>query len=359
MAKAKVEALRRMLQEARLPEEFANHCITTLKMESIEDYVNIVTVKDYETELKVVLTDQCAATKDSALMLARARSAWRAGRTIVLRNEHKRQQGEPVEDMDCALEQSTQESLMAQFEATYQISLDIHWMPADTLLGRVFRECQRLMPTVIPATKIRSLYWAAKPRNEKAVVLSDQVKLQLDKDEQMPVKSVLEYYRCLRILGHAYAIVGQHKSTDVVFAPLSINLKYPDTVLRIASSSSLGPSDLLNFVRQKDESTRARLVELVRQGYPQGEALNKAWAEFELHWITAPSKRPAEEANATSPEKRPRTGREVNGMELCKKWNDNRGCDGTCGKLDACDVMLSDGRICASKKHNRMTCPHR
>ena len=59
MAKAKCEVLRRMLQEARLPDEFAANCV------SIEDYVNIVTVKDYETELKVVLIDQCAATKDS------------------------------------------------------------------------------------------------------------------------------------------------------------------------------------------------------------------------------------------------------------------------------------------------------
>ena len=357
MAKAKVDALRRMLQEARLPDEFSTYCIDQLKMESIEDYVNMVTVKDYETELKVVLVDQCAATKDSTLMLARARSAWRAGRTILLRNEHKRQQGEPIEDRDCALEQSTQENLMTQFEATYHISLDVHWMPADTLLGRVFRECQRLMPTVIPAAKIKSLYWAAKPNNEKTVVLSDHVKLQLDKDEQMPVKSVLEYYRCLRILGHAYAIVGQHKvpskekpGTDVVFAPLSINLRYPDTVLRIASASSLGPAELLTFVRQRDESTRARLVELVRQGFPQGEALSKAWSEFELQWITAPAKRPAEDMPSTSPDKRSRTAREASGMELCKKWNDNRGCDGSCGRLDACDVILPDGRVCASRK---------
>ena len=139
------------------------------------------------------------------------------------------------------------------------------------------------MPTVIPVSKIKSLFWA------KTVVLSDQVKLQLDKDEQGPVKSVLKYYRCLRILGHAYAVVGQHKvpskdkpGKDVTFAPLSINLKYPDTVLRIATASSLGPSELLIFLRQRDESTRARLVELVRQGYPQGEALSKAWSEFEL-----------------------------------------------------------------------------
>ena len=123
MSKAKHEVLRRMA------DEFAANCVSALEMESIEDYVNIVTVKDYETELKVVLTDQCAAAKDSPFMLARARSARRAG------------QGEPVEDLDldCALEHShpREPHAMAQLEATYQVSLDIRWMLADTLLGRV------------------------------------------------------------------------------------------------------------------------------------------------------------------------------------------------------------------------------
>ena len=43
------------------------------------------------------------------------------------------------------------------------------------------------------------------------------------------------------------------------------------------------------------------------------------------------------------PDKRLRAGRKVNGQELCKKWSDKRGCDGTCGKLNC---------VCVSKKHN-------
>ena len=68
-------------------------------MESVQDYVNMVMVKDYEKKLKTVLVDACPETKDSPLYLARARSAWRAGRSILLRHEHKRQQGEPTEDL--------------------------------------------------------------------------------------------------------------------------------------------------------------------------------------------------------------------------------------------------------------------
>ena len=104
MSKLKVEALRRCLVEVRLPGAFIDHCLDKLKMESLDDFVNIVTIKDYETEIKTALVDQCDATKDNAQYLSRARSAWRSARTTLLRNEHKKHQGETVEELECALE---------------------------------------------------------------------------------------------------------------------------------------------------------------------------------------------------------------------------------------------------------------
>ena len=60
MSKLKVEALRRCLVEVRLPGAFIDHCLDKLKMES--------------------------------------------ARTTLLRNEHKKHQGETVEELECALE---------------------------------------------------------------------------------------------------------------------------------------------------------------------------------------------------------------------------------------------------------------
>ena len=137
MAKLKADALRRCLVDAKLPDAFVEHCLGTLKMESLDDFVNIVTIKDYETEIKAVLIDQCPETKDNPLYLARARAAWRAARTTLLRNEHKKQQGETVEELECALEHSTQETLLQQFQQTYQVEIDVHYMPADTLLVKL------------------------------------------------------------------------------------------------------------------------------------------------------------------------------------------------------------------------------
>ncbi|OLP93135.1 hypothetical protein AK812_SmicGene25005 [Symbiodinium microadriaticum] len=244
MAKLKADALRRCLVDAKLPDAFVEHCLGTLKMESLDDFVNIVTIKDYETEIKAVLIDQCPETKDNPLYLARARAAWRAARTTLLRNEHKKQQGETVE-----------------------------------------------------------------------------------------VQS------------------KEDPGKDVIFSPLSDNMRYPDTILRICCTAlaDMSPSALLDFVRSRDENTRARMIELVRQGYAQGEALNKAWREHELRWSLPPQlTRSLEDNNqpAGSPEKKLRTATHYNGQPICKRNNDNRGCDGSCGKLDICDVILSDGTVC-------------
>ncbi|CAE7488397.1 unnamed protein product [Symbiodinium sp. CCMP2592] len=276
--------------------------------------------------------------KDNALFLSRARAAWRSARTLLLRAEHKKQAGEAVEELECALEPSTQETLLQQFHATYKIEIDVHYMPCDPLLGRLYREFQRLTPTVISVFKIKSLYWAAKPHQDRTIVLGDQVKLQLDRDEAVPVRSVMEYYRGLRILANGYAIVGQHRApskqmpgTEVVFAPLSDNLRYADSVLRIASSCDLPAGSLLEWVRARDEQTRARMIELIRTGWAQGEALCKSWSEHELTWMSAStgtSKRPLHEdvpgARGSPDRKKIKTAK----LELCKRWNDNRGCDG-------------------------------
>ncbi|OLQ10970.1 hypothetical protein AK812_SmicGene5277 [Symbiodinium microadriaticum] len=140
------------------------------------------------------------------------------------------------------------ETLLLQFQATYDITIDAHFM-------------------------VKSLYAAAKPASDKTIELSEQVQLQLNKDDLVLVASVLEYYKGLCILANGYAIAGQHKgpskespSTEVTFAPLPDNLKYavrvagkalPDRPL--AELSVLEGSTALHFASKRGD------VDMVRQ----------------------------------------------------------------------------------------------
>ena len=65
------------------------------------------------------------------------------------------------------------------------------------------------------------------------------------------------------------------------------------------------------------------------------------------------------EEEAESPAKKVRTATTFQSAELCKKWNDQRGCPGEkeCGKTHRCDVIKADGNTCGSKARNRKACP--
>ncbi|CAE7888131.1 unnamed protein product, partial [Symbiodinium necroappetens] len=146
----------------------------------------------------------------------------------------------------------------------------------------------------------------------------------------------------------------------VVFAPLSENLRYAETVLRIESTCELSPGNLLDWVRSRDEATRAHMIELIRQGWPQGESLSKVWSQHELSWLSpaaGSNKRLSADDSQTSGspnKKKLRTAKTYQGLELGKRWNDNRGCDGSCGKLDACEVLKADDTVCRPKKHRQI-----
>ena len=58
----------------KVPEALITHAVDTIALQSLDDFVNLVTINGYETELKTVLVDTCAQTKDDQLVLARARA---------------------------------------------------------------------------------------------------------------------------------------------------------------------------------------------------------------------------------------------------------------------------------------------
>ena len=77
---------------------------------------------------------------------------------------------------------------MTQWHALYCLKLSIHMLPSDALLGRIYREIQRGVPTIIPAKKIQSLFRGTLPLNREEVSLSTSIKVQLSA-EPAPVPS--------------------------------------------------------------------------------------------------------------------------------------------------------------------------
>lgn len=114
---------------------------------------------------------------------------------------------------------------------------------------------------------------------------------------------MVAYYWGLRILAYAYAYAGidevdSHvtKGSKVVAAPLDVNLDYADYGLRVATSPGIPFHRALAWLEDRDTKTRAVMVSLMRQGWPQGEALIEARKETAHEWHDVPRMREREEA---------------------------------------------------------------
>ena len=363
-----MEVLREVLKAARTSDDVNEYLFTKLHLASIEDFVCIVSAADYESELRTLVIDNVPSAKDVPIELARIRAAWRRAKAELLKLEDKSRRGvTQTEELEEALEPNVQEDLVTRFSKAYGIQITVHMSPADTLLARVYRELARGVPTVISMSKVKSLFQAHKPNSERKIMLGANVTVKLDEPETVPIKSVIHYYNALRILGNAYALAGSNEvpshadpKTRVRNCPLQVQLDYSDFVLRMAAQAEAPVS----WVAERDETTRGRMVELIRQGWSQGEALSKAMVEQEIYWhqppLPQPNKRPAplEEAALDSSAKRAKTGNLYMGREICKRRNDQRGCSNpSCTKEHRCDVLVGDA-VCGSKQHTRLQCPH-
>ena len=119
---------------------------------------------------------------------------------------------------------------------------------------------------------------------------------------------VQDDYFAFRVLAKASAKVGGNfevessisKRTKIIYAPLDMNLNYADHVLRSTIHRHLGVEAYLAWMRENDMKTRGHMINLMKNGTPQGEALTLALAKTEVSWPTG--------HQGTSGSKRSRSG---------------------------------------------------
>ena len=184
-------------------------------------------------------------------------------------------------------------------------------------------------------------------------------------------------------------------------APLEIFLDYCDDALA-KSSHQVDP---LSWLEKVDVATRAKMCSYCRSPHkmPWGLALKRAMVELQYEWNTlragqtenitqseelrlveadsAKSERPGRAARPATRKDRYRSRRRgpmaqaakdavrfrtatflKGNKQLCKSWNDARGCTTNPNKCPdksqhLCDVIKKDGKICASSEHSRRQHP--
>ena len=288
-----LQQLKNLLKAAQVHVDIEKCVLEALHAESVTDFFGLVKVDNYEDELITLIHSQVDSQKNVQIQKSRLRAAWRAARTAVDQAEKRRGSG-MVDDLDDPLDEVQHSELMRTWNDYHHFNCCMYTHPSDILIGRLFRENQRVQATVLSIRKVQSLAQAALPQAREEHNLGGTFRVSVT-PEPAPIESVYKYYMGLRILANGYAIAGQHRvpsrvhhGTEVVFSPWDANVNYADECLRKMYAVPMAPHLLLLWLTAKDELTRTKMVELMRNGWPQGEALVKAMAETEIAWTIPP-----------------------------------------------------------------------
>ena len=372
--------------------------LTAEGVTTLMEFTNMWTKAGYETEA-TEYRNEVESLKDVRVEGSRLRAAIVLARAVLDRPPINAED-KAINDWECPLDAAAKESISKSWKARYGVVLTMYLDPADPLVNRLYREFRQNSPSLIPVAKIRSVYVDHNPSPEKKVHLPGGLSLTVAGQEQKEVvRDVAHYYYALRILANASAKAGNYlvpskaeKDANVVFAPLDVNLDYADLAFRNTLKQSGSPYSTMKWLEDNDLHTRGLMINFMRGGYPQGEALLKAIKETEIKWAS-PGPAMVRRERSRSPRrgagggggngaKKTRLGKTQTrtletkgkgkgggknhvtyasvlkgGKKVCRAYNLGNCADGKCphNGLHKCNV-IENGRVCGgnhpSKNHN-------
>ena len=241
------KGLQAAFQFSNVAEEPTKAFLTYHGMQTLEDYIYSVTSEKWETELKALL-QQVPQTKDNAILLARFRAAYTAGKAALT---HSVLPSVKATEVDEPLPDSTYKALQADWEKRYLFKME----PWLELRARIYREFKKGQMSVLEMKKVRSVIAMAAPKVQESVTISDNVQLEFHKDSMVPIKSAGDYYFQLRTLAHAWAWSGNFQVSwegkPEIFIDLGTAVGYADHALHSCLEHGAGS---LTWLQRNDVS---------------------------------------------------------------------------------------------------------
>ena len=272
-----------MLEAGSVSDATAALFIQKHKLESLEDFVYVVERASWETSLKE-LAEAVPELRGDRLVLARLKAAYEAGFAAVHNSQAVEKQD--ASDLDQPIPDNFCQQLDQEWKRSYNLPIEAHLDPCDSLRGRIWRELRRRTLTLLELRKVRSVIGGSAPLEEEKISLDGGVTLQFAKEGYAAPKNVIEYYLRLRTLCVAWAWCGNFRQKcldgkDKLVMPLHVSLDYADMALRHCSSYG---SSSLAWLQRNDLLTRGSMCAKVRRGMTAAVALQEALHETHLEW---------------------------------------------------------------------------
>ncbi|OLP99622.1 hypothetical protein AK812_SmicGene17832 [Symbiodinium microadriaticum] len=270
------------LQAANVQDPWIQAFQDVHRIESLEDFVFLVTHARWEDSLRE-LVNEVPSLKDNRLALARWKAAYTMGHSAI-------QQGNAPDkealDIDNPIPEGQHSQLAAEWTRVYNLPLDPHLDPSDSLRGRIWREFRRRSLTLLELKRVKSIIGGSSPLEEERISLDAGVTLAFGKDTATAPKNVTDAYLRLRTLMNAWAFSGNFKmkcldGQDKIAMPLHVAMNYADMCLRHTSSYG---GNSLQWLLKNDLLTRGAMCAKVRRGICPAVALEESLRETHLEW---------------------------------------------------------------------------
>jgi len=173
------------LKLANVSDEWAEAFIAKHQVVTLDDYVYLTPHESWESGVET-LVNQVPTLKDNKIL------HWRASAvplTSAVRPCAKR----PCPPTSRPTWTNRWKSLNQDWTRRYNLQLDPALEPCEALRSRLYREFRKGQLTVIEARKVKSVIAVAQPRTQGSVTLGDNLHLEFEREEGVPIKSCVEY----------------------------------------------------------------------------------------------------------------------------------------------------------------------
>ena len=404
--------LKSLLESQGVSAQIASH-LTNIKCTSLFLFTNWATSPD-ETA-KFLAKSQW---KDDDAENARMRGAWKRAQAEETRLNKRRAEGVEDEALDEPFRKEVHEAMMLKYMTTYDIrDVRPNTIGSDTFIARVRKEFEAYLVQNFDFLKMKS-QGEGRSSSRKTQRIAEKLEFhilggEVDKEPD-DGPSLWTYTERFRMAVTTWSAAGCY---DVQFtppgatAPITVRychqsdatdymMEFFDQIADLRSVYSEGSIYLYLDDAEKRVREKAIALNRGRLKYPWGLALlqalrntSNAWQLAEKHLRERPVKGKGRNRNPlplvewapeppqhrfSTPPPPPRfskglgkskgknkdkqrsgrtlfmTGNETSQGQVCKEYNDQRGCANTnCAKQHVCDVLLTSGRVCG-KQHRRI-----
>ena len=147
--------------------------VTHHRLETLEDFIFLVEKANWEASLKT-LVDEVQSLRESRLILARFKSAWQSGVTAIQAAQTATAKHESA-DVEEPIPELQFQQLANDWQRSYNLKIEPHLDPSDSLRARVWREFKRRTLTIMEMSKVKSVVGGASPLDEDKISLEKGV----------------------------------------------------------------------------------------------------------------------------------------------------------------------------------------